>query len=342
MIQSWNKMCYTGGMLEVSVTLPGSNNVAGLWPAVWSMGNLGRAGYGASLEGMWPYSYDTCDVGTLPNQTYPGEARPLDATNTGYKGNSLSFLSGQRLSRCTCKGEPHPGPVHSNGDFVGRSAPELDIFEAIINGTNGGFGQSSQSLQVAPFDSGYKWLNTSDNVEFIDPTYHNEFIGNDRQETLSGLSTNVQECYENNGGCSAIYAYEYQPGLDDGYIAWINNDALAWRMSAGGLAPNELTEIGQRLIPVEPMYIIMNLGFSEDFGGIDFDNIILPATMSIDYVRVYQPKGNINIGCDPVDYPTASYIKAYPEAYTNPQLTAFGFPQYNQSVPKNRLVENCT
>jgi beta-glucanase (GH16 family) len=51
--------------------LPGSNNVAGLWPAVWAMGNLGtsdhvfdmqiyneehecigRAGYGASLEGM--------------------------------------------------------------------------------------------------------------------------------------------------------------------------------------------------------------------------------------------------------------------------------------------------
>lgn len=34
------------------------------------MGNLGRAGYGASVDGMWPYSYDTCDVGTLPNQTF--------------------------------------------------------------------------------------------------------------------------------------------------------------------------------------------------------------------------------------------------------------------------------
>ena len=36
------------------------------------MGNLGRAGYGASLEGMWPYTYDACDVGTLPNQTHNG------------------------------------------------------------------------------------------------------------------------------------------------------------------------------------------------------------------------------------------------------------------------------
>lgn len=32
--------------------LPGANNVLGLWPAVWTMGNLGRAGYGASLDGM--------------------------------------------------------------------------------------------------------------------------------------------------------------------------------------------------------------------------------------------------------------------------------------------------
>lgn len=38
----------------------------------WAMGNLGRAGYGASLEGMWPYTYDACDVGTLPNQTLNG------------------------------------------------------------------------------------------------------------------------------------------------------------------------------------------------------------------------------------------------------------------------------
>jgi hypothetical protein len=52
MIQSWNKFCFTGGYIEVSVSLPGVNDVVGLWPAVWTMGNLGRAGYGASLEGM--------------------------------------------------------------------------------------------------------------------------------------------------------------------------------------------------------------------------------------------------------------------------------------------------
>jgi beta-glucan synthesis-associated protein KRE6 len=52
MMSSWNKFCFTGGLIEASVVLPGANNVMGLWPAVWTMGNLGRVGYGASLEGM--------------------------------------------------------------------------------------------------------------------------------------------------------------------------------------------------------------------------------------------------------------------------------------------------
>ena len=32
---------------------------------------------------QWPYSYDSCDVGTLPNQTYPGQNLPLAATENG-------------------------------------------------------------------------------------------------------------------------------------------------------------------------------------------------------------------------------------------------------------------
>ena len=52
MMTSWNKFCFTGGLIVANVSLPGANDVAGLWPAMWTMGNLGRAGYGASLEGM--------------------------------------------------------------------------------------------------------------------------------------------------------------------------------------------------------------------------------------------------------------------------------------------------
>jgi hypothetical protein len=71
-------------------------------------------------------------VGTVKNQTKDG--LPVAATVNGEQneGGALSFLPGQKLSRCTCPGESHPGPKHSDGTFVGRSAPEIDVFEAQV------------------------------------------------------------------------------------------------------------------------------------------------------------------------------------------------------------------
>ena len=60
-----------------------------------------------------------------------------------------------------------------------------------------------------------------------------------------------------------------------------------------------------------PQYIIMNLAISEGFSVVDYENLQFPAMLSIDYVRVYQPKNAINIGCDPVDFPTAKYIETW-------------------------------
>jgi len=61
MIQSWNKFCFTGGIIEVDVILPGEPDIGGLWPAVWMLGNLGRATYEGSTNNLWPWSYDKCD-----------------------------------------------------------------------------------------------------------------------------------------------------------------------------------------------------------------------------------------------------------------------------------------
>lgn len=159
MIQSWNKFCFTGGVLVASIRLPGNAKAAGLWPAVWVMGNLGRAGYGASLQGTWPYSYDACDIGTLANQTDPATQDPDQPYlgdcqfNQKHNSKSLSFLPGQRLSACTCPGEDHPGPQFANGSFGGRMAPEIDLFEAQLNGQ----GMTvSQSCQFAPYNAYYK------------------------------------------------------------------------------------------------------------------------------------------------------------------------------------------
>ena len=93
-------------------------------------------------------SYDSCDVGTLVNQTNPAGTGPPAALNSGSSdyGGILSYQPGQRLSyvlsitstsrrsfllsasACTCRGEDHPGPNVG----VGRGAPELDLIEALV------------------------------------------------------------------------------------------------------------------------------------------------------------------------------------------------------------------
>jgi len=60
MLQSWNKFCFTGGIVEAEVVLPGKWNVGGLWPAFWLLGNLARHTYVASSEHIWPWSSSVC------------------------------------------------------------------------------------------------------------------------------------------------------------------------------------------------------------------------------------------------------------------------------------------
>jgi hypothetical protein len=61
MLQSWNKFCFTGGILEIDLQFPGEHDVGGLWPAVWLLGNLARATFLSSTNLMWPWSYAECN-----------------------------------------------------------------------------------------------------------------------------------------------------------------------------------------------------------------------------------------------------------------------------------------
>ena len=141
MLQSWNKTCFTGGMLEASISLPGRGDTVGFWPGFWAMGNLGRPGYAATTDGLWPYSYyDGCDAGITANQS---------------QTDGISYLPGMRLPACTCHGEDHPSPGRS------RSAPEIDVIEASVltlgpQGSTNMIGGASQSCQIAPFDVWYQ------------------------------------------------------------------------------------------------------------------------------------------------------------------------------------------
>ena len=47
---------------QVSFKLPGEPHAksAGIWTAIWIMGNLARDVYPASVENIWPFTYDAC------------------------------------------------------------------------------------------------------------------------------------------------------------------------------------------------------------------------------------------------------------------------------------------
>ncbi|KAI0030195.1 beta-glucan synthesis-associated [Vararia minispora EC-137] len=340
MLTSWNKFCFTGGIVEAAVSLPGSPIISGLWPAVWTMGNLGRVGYGATTDGLWPYSYDACDYGTVPNQTIGSQ--PPDAFIPGmgdpYNGDHLSFLPGQRLSRCTCPGQSHPGPMHSDKTYVGRAAPEIDLFEAAASPSGGNL---SQSAQFAPFNFNYYYYNGTGNYTIYDynVTAINGYHGGAYQQAVSGLSIANQSCYELADRCFSVYGIEYKPGFDNSYITWVSNDKPTWTVFESAFAADPRVGINRRPISQEPMYIILNLGISKSFIRVDFSSLTFPAKMRVDYVRVYQPSDSINWGCDPVDFPTMDYINTYMDAYTNPNYTRW--TDIGQEFPKNSFLGQC-
>ncbi|KAF1835757.1 beta-glucan synthesis-associated [Decorospora gaudefroyi] len=320
MVQSWNKLCYKGGHLEASISLPGRGNVSGFWPGFWTMGNLARPGYLASTEGMWPYSYhDECDVGITPNQS-------------SYDG--LSYLPGMKLPACTCSDEDHPSPGKS------RSAPEIDALEGSVHFLGPDYtdpvGVVSQSFQAAPFDTWY--MPDYDYMEVYDTkiTTMNSYKGGPFQQAISGL-TNLNNDWYNDKQYQK-YAFEYKTG-DDGFITWYVGDSKTWTMKAEATRPNG--NIGKRTIPEEPLSIIANFGMSNSFAAINLAELEkdFPATMRIDYIRIYQPEDNQIMTCDPEGYPTTAYIAAHPEPYANPNLTDWASTDYRW--PKNSFMDNC-
>lgn len=284
MLQSWNKLCFTTGILEVSISLPGSGNVPGcvsssiysyvvlivkpsFWPGAWMMGNLGRAGYGATTEGevhvhydmasldmiyqgTWPYSYDSCDLGTFPNQTNK-DGTPSAALNSGHNGGQLSLLPGQKLSACTCPGMDHPGPDVGRG----RGAPEIDVIEAQVDNSRRQ-GQASQSYQTAPYNAFYQFVNTTPAATIYNPsvTSFNTYKGGLYQQAVSAVSYVDNANYGGNGfGTYGVEWWADRNHRSDSFVNWYQGQDKMWTMTADAVGPDQVTMISQRPVAEEPM-----------------------------------------------------------------------------------------
>lgn len=314
MLNSWNQACFKGGALEISASLPGPGGASGLWPGAWTMGNLGRPGYKASTDGIWPYTYNSCDTGITPNQSM------TDGT---------SYLLGQKLPSCTCPGEDHPTPGR------GRGASEIDVFEASADPILK-LGLITQSYQVAPYDIWYH-----PNYEFLAvPNYNvtqlNEYCGGPYQQAISGQTELNNKWY--NGELYQKYGFEYTPGTgEDGQIAWFVGDDVSYMINGHAIGPNG--NVDSRPVSEEPMTVVLNLGISPAWTGINFAELVFPTTMYVDYVRWYQPAGKSSVTCDPPGYETTEYIKNHPKAYRNINLTNWDDTSYGW--PKHKLNTEC-
>ncbi|GLD91630.1 hypothetical protein PINS_up000163 [Pythium insidiosum] len=306
-LQSWNKFCYTGGFVEVRAILPGKWGIPGTWPALWIMGNLGRATFLGSQEGTWPWSYDYCGPWVEESQ------------------NVI-----QKISACgnlTDKDDPESYPErYGLNRHQGRGATEIDIMEAQIKAKDQP-AYISTSLQIRPSlqddlrpasetlpkpGQWYQGLKFG-NFSRINSDYYGE-KGLDAVSALTQLDPNSFDSYH-------LYQLDWSPG-PEGYIRWWLDGNFLFEIP--GSALNVWSEgIPPRMIPVEPSYLILSTAVSEKFSPPCDGQIcqsIWPSNFTIDYVRVYQgnPNNYTSIGCNPTAYPTTEYIFTHPVDYGLP------------------------
>lgn len=328
MLQSWNKFCFTGGYIEVAVSLPGDNTQTGFNPQVYTMGNLARSGFAASEEGVFPYSYDSCDAAFQAMQGGDG---------------TLSTLPAQRLSACTCRTEQtnhnHPGP---NGDtqLRGRGAPQIDVLGYATNA--GQTGVITQGLRIAPMNPE---LAVAQGQSIQDSTHAqlNTYAGSTTEQVISALVNAPSDSYVNGGAQFTAYGYQHVPNANDQSAAALHfvrgSNTEVYRVT-GAAVPAEGGDLGQRLISNEPMYITLALALSQAIAAVQPESLNFPAKMLVDYVRVYQPDGeDAKVTCDPTDFPTSDYISRHQRAYTDSGLTTWAEAGY--TTPRNSWIDGC-
>ena len=72
------------------------------------------------------------------------------------------------------------------------------------------------------------------------------------------------------------------------YLRWYIDGIFLYEVNAKALAAQTNgtgASVGERLIPLEPMYLLFNLAMSPDFGKVQEDKLPFPAEMKVDWLR---------------------------------------------------------
>ena len=267
MLQSWNKFCFTGGIIEAEAQLPGDPKTGGLWPAFWLLGNLARHTYVGSSDHVWPWSSDTCTEKTM---------------------------YAQKVSACSRV--QHYGLAAGTG----RGAPEIDIFEVQPGPTPRNTSQfleypvgqpfMSTSYQVAPgrvlnrpgggwWPAPWQWydglrggVNSSLNIYFYGNYNHVRNDSAARDYWSDAISYNHQ-LDERHFNSKHKYRVEWKlpeegENSTDGYLRWFIDGQFAYEINGTGIVD---AGVGGT-ISSEPMYIIINTAISKQWGKFVLEN----------------------------------------------------------------------
>lgn len=276
------------------------------------MGNLGRATWQETTNGLWPWSFDQCVEEESPN-----------------------VAAAQSINACNDK--PNFG-LHPH---QGRGAPEIDIFEAMATEA---FSGMTQSLQVAPAlpktfrpnigqtPAKGMWY---DGIEFSNGAVNNDaYYGPEGADAVSaniGTDVSFYSTFH-------TFRVEWELG-EEGYIRWFVDDKKFFEIPASALS-KQYGDLPGRRIPEEPMYLILNTAVSSNWSpvcGKQWDASqqcppgstkeccrIFPAEYQVDSVRIYQSKEmGHRLGCSPKEFPTAEYIQAHAKMYDAEDISTF-------------------
>ncbi|KAL4424790.1 hypothetical protein ABPG77_000830 [Micractinium sp. CCAP 211/92] len=333
-VTSWNKFCFTGGYVEARLQLPGNDFASGFWPALWLMGNLGRAGYLATTKGFWPFSYNSCgggDVGPSAGGADPPVGQNITACPDppGFDRTKFGLLPGQ-----------------------GRGAPEIDMLEVMVGSSRKRkpgslppppaapgqqvYPHALMTLQAGPLlPNGTTWTENGNEpgpgmylakdglpdgmmtdlawwqgpfAPAGEPQYRPGSLFQDAVSAYASLDPSFWTQYHTFG----LY---WEPGeilkwyIDGTLVYSVDKEALREQTNSTGYT------VHQRLIPQEPAYVIFNVAMSNSFGYVDLQKLPFPSEMKVDYVRVYQNPAKLNIGCSPADHPTEQYLACNRDKY---------------------------
>eukprot|EP01135_Chromosphaera_perkinsii_P006226 Nk52_evm3s462 gene=Nk52_evmTU3s462 len=354
-ITSWNNLCFTGGRIEISAKMATMEEMPGYSPRFALMGNLARVGYPASMQGIYPYSYNECDEGVFPTNSTgtggetwkPGKSaqellmeevretraqaacegpckfdKPYDIPAWGGATepfNTGSCLPGQRINACNAGKYPSSGFGMRNGE--GRGAPVIEILGNVNSKEKQLLTGEYVFAPKAPFpygptDNPYYGPNTGRNLEKgVRLRYVNNTLVSDNIGWEKSLTQNFFQEFHD-------YGVEWEPGE---YIVWLMDGKPVFMLTQDDLVAQKVTEgedyfgypveVSKRLISEEPMYVILGLSVNGRYSPVDRAVSIYPQVFLIDYVRLYQYPDKVDMSCDAKKKPSRDYIRAHWDYY---------------------------